>query len=357
MQLVTPQISIVENQGRYVKLMAEPLAQGFGTTLGNAMRRVLLSSLPGAAITAVRIDQVQHEFSTIPHVKEDAIDLLLNIKEVRLQALSDRPGRLFLDVSGQREVTAGDIQCPPDYEVINPELHLATLDSPEARLTIEFTVEQGRGWTPAGSADGLPIGVIPVDAIFTPIEKVSYNVESSRVGQYTNYERLILEVWTDGSIDGVEAISQSADILVNQFSLFRHVGRPQGAMAERGLGSGIVLSPERYNTPIEDLNLSVRAYNCLKRSGLTTVGQVLELTEEDLMALRNFGRKSFEELKDRLIELGFLPAGEERRRELAGEYEEEEEMEEGVDPRLRQLLRLRKALGDEEEETENEEGA
>ena len=308
-QLVVPQVEVVESDDNYVRIVAEPLEPGFGTTVGNALRRVLLSSLPGAAITSVRIDSVQHEFSTIPHMKEDTIEFLLNVKELRLRALSDRPGKLFLEVTGREGgITAADIQAPPDYEILNPELHLATLDSTEGELRVEFNVEQGHGYVPAGESDGLPIGVIPVDAIFTPVRKVNYRVERTRVGQMVNYDRLVLEVWTDGTIGGVEAVSQSADILLEQFSLFSRLGKPAPPVVERGLGAGTFLTPDRYNTAIEDLNLSVRAYNCLKRSGLMTVGQVLEKSEDELLALRNFGRKSYEELKTRLWELGFLPA-------------------------------------------------
>ncbi|MDP2949018.1 MAG: DNA-directed RNA polymerase subunit alpha C-terminal domain-containing protein, partial [Chloroflexota bacterium] len=220
-----------------------------------------------------------------------------------------------------------DIQTSPDYEIINPDLHLATLDSPEAELRVELNVEQGRGYVPAGESDGLPIGEIPVDAIYTPVHKVNYKVEHIRVGQASNYDRLLLEVWTDGTISGVEAISQSADILLEQFSLFGQLGKPVPPMVERGLGAGTVLTVERYNMTIEDLNLSVRAYNCLKRSGLMTVGQVLEKSEDELLALRNFGRKSYDELKARLSELGFLAvekAEEELLAEVPSVIEEEE---------------------------------
>jgi DNA-directed RNA polymerase subunit alpha len=307
-QLVVPQVEIVESDDNYARIVAEPLEPGFGTTVGNGLRRVLLSSLPGAAVTSVRIDGVQHEFSTIPHMKEDTIDFLLNVKELRLRALSDRPGTLLLEVSGREGgITAADIQVPPDYEILNPELHLATMDSTEGELRVEFNVEQGHGYVPAGESDGLPIGVIPMDAIFTPVRRVNYKVERTRVGQVSNYDRLVLEVWTDGTIGGVEAISESADILLEQLSLFSQVGKPAPPVVERGLGAGTVLTPDRYNTAIEDLSLSVRAYNCLKRSGLMTVGQVLEKSEDELLALRNFGRKSYEELKSRLRELNFLP--------------------------------------------------
>lgn len=305
-ELVTPQIEASDEAEDYVRLVAEPLEAGFGITLGNALRRVLLSCLPGAAVTSVRVEGVEHEFSTIPHMKEDTTEFLLNVKQLRLRALSDRPGKLYLEARGEGKVLASDIQATADYEIVNTSLPLATLDSADAQLTVEFNVERGRGWVPAGQTDGMPIGVIPVDAIFTPVRKVNYSVEHTRVGQVTNYDRLVLEVWTDGTITGIEAVSQAADILLGQFSLFGQLGKPQPALVERGLGTGAALEPDRYNTPIEELSLSVRAYNCLKRSGLMVVGQVLEKNEDELLALRNFGRKSYDELKERLIEMGFL---------------------------------------------------
>jgi DNA-directed RNA polymerase subunit alpha len=230
------------------------------------------------------------------------------VKEIRLKALSNRPGTLALDAEGPGEVTAGDLQVPADFEIANPELHLATLDNKDARLNVEFHAQVGTGYVPAGSVEGMPIGVIPVDAIFTPVRKVNYRVEKTRVGQSTNYDRLVLEIWTDGTISSVDALGQSADILMDQFALFSAMGRPDVAVVERGgaAGSSLHMAPDRYNTPIEDLSLSVRAYNCLKRSGLMTVGQVLEKNEDELLSLRNFGRKSYDELRDRLIELGYV---------------------------------------------------
>jgi DNA-directed RNA polymerase subunit alpha len=214
---------------------------------------------------------------------------------------------MFLDVAGEGTVTAGQIQPTADYEIVNPDLHLATLESSDARLSVEFTVEPGSGYVPAGTSDGLAIGVIPMDAIFSPVRRVNYRVEHTRVGQVTNFDRLILEVWTDGTITPIDAVSNAAEVLSEQFGFFSRLGRPQPQMVGRGLGSGAALPPDRYNTPIEDLNLSVRAYNCLKRSGLMTVGAVLEKSEEELLSLRNFGRKSYDELRDKLISMGFLP--------------------------------------------------
>ncbi len=304
-----PQIEIDEVADGYARIIATPLPPGFGITLGNALRRVLLSSLPGAAVKSVRIDAVQHEFSTIPHVKEDTIEFLLNVKELRLRALSDRPGTLVLDVTGRTgPIVAADIQVPEHYEIVNPDLYLASLDAKSARLYVEFNVDLGRGYEPAGQVDGTTIGVIPVDAIYSPVRKVNYRIEHTRVGQATNYDKLTMEVWTDGTMSAVEAVSKSAEVLIDQFNLFSHMGRPTMPTVERGLGAGIQLSPDKYTMPIEDLNLSMRAYNCLRRSGLMTVGQVLEKSEEELLALRNFGRKSYDELRERLDEMGLLSA-------------------------------------------------
>jgi DNA-directed RNA polymerase subunit alpha len=306
-----PRIEVEETTdvGDYARIVASPLPPGFGITLGNALRRVLLSSLTGAAVTSVRIDGVLHEFSTIPNVREDTIEFLLNVKELRLRALSDRPGTLILDISGREgPVTADDLQVPEHYEIVNPDLYLATVDSPDGRLYVEFNIEQGRGYVPAGQVDGSTIGVIPVDSIFSPVRKVNYKVASTRVGQATNYDKLTLEVWTDGTVTAVEAVSSSADVVIDQFRLFSHMGRPALPVVERGLGAGIQLTPDKYAMPIEDLNLSMRAYNCLRRSGLITIGQVLEKSEEELLALRNFGRKSYDELREKLDELDLLPA-------------------------------------------------
>lgn len=312
-ELEPAHIEIEDEQETYVRLVAEPLAAGFGTTLGNSLRRVLLSSLPGAAVTSVRVEEVEHEFSTIPGMKEDTTEFLLNLKELRLRALSDRPAKLYLEVQGERVVTAQDIQTTADYEIVNTDLHLATLDAADARLTVELNVESGQGYAPAGQTDGLPIGVIPVDAIFSPVRRVNFHVAHTRVGQMTNYDRLTLEVWTDGTMSGVDAVSKSADILMEELRMFAQLGKPLPPTVERGLAAGTSLPPDKYNMPVEELNLSVRAYNCLKRSGLMTVGQVLEKSEDELLALRNFGRKSYDELRDKLAEMGLLPPQDERR--------------------------------------------
>jgi DNA-directed RNA polymerase subunit alpha len=301
-----PHITTEQETETYARIVAEPLTPGFGITLGNALRRILLGSLSGAAITSVRVEEVVHEFSTIPGVKEDTMDLLLNFKQIRLRPLSDRPGKMYLEATGPGPVRASDIQVAADYEIVNPDLYLAMLDSDKAHLTVEFTVERGRGYLPADQSDGLPIGVIPVDAIFGPVQRANYHVEHTRVGQFTNYDKLVLEVWTDGTVNAIEAISRSADLLRDELRIFSMLGKPEAAVVEHGVGRGVALPPDKYNTPIEDLNLSVRAYNCLKRSGLMTVGQVLEKSENELLTLRNFGQKSYDELKAKLIERDFL---------------------------------------------------
>ena len=307
-ELQTPTLRIEESESDYAKLVMEPLEAGFGTTIGNALRRVLLSSLPGAAITSVRIEGVEHEFSTVPHMQEDVTELLLNLKDVRLRAFADRPARLFLEAAGETAVSAGDIRATADYEIANPDLRLATLGHAEASLVVDLNVETGRGYMPATVSEGLPIGVIPVDALFTPVKRVNYNVSHTRVGQDTNFDRLEMEVWTDATIDGETAISMAAGILREQLLQLQQLGRPEAA-PER---PGDTAQPfDGHDTPIETLELSVRAYNCLKRSGLVTIGAILERSEEELLALRNFGEKSYEELRDKLVAHGFpSPRGE-----------------------------------------------
>jgi DNA-directed RNA polymerase subunit alpha len=302
-----PELTIENEDDGYARLVAEPLDPGYGTTLGNALRRILLSSLEGAAITSVRIDQVQHEFSTIKGMQEDCTEFLLNVKEIRLRAVSNRPGTLTLDAEGAREITAGDLHVPADFEVVNPSLHLATLDGPDSRINAEFHAQLKRGYVPANQMEGMPIGVIPVDAIFSPVRKVNFHVEKVRVGQATDFDRMVLEVWTDGTLAPVEAVGQAAVILIEQFSLFGAVGGAGVPVTTApAVTTSLPISPERYHTPIEALQLSVRAYNCLRRSGLMTIGQVLERTEEELLALRNFGHKSYDELRDRLIEMNYI---------------------------------------------------
>jgi DNA-directed RNA polymerase subunit alpha len=307
--LELPEIEVKEDRASYARVEVAPLMPGFGITLGNALRRVLLSSLPGAAVTRVRIEGLLHEFSTIRHVKEDAIEFLLNVKQLRIRALAPRPGTIILDVGGREgEVTAAELRLPEHLEIVNPEQQLLTLDSPEAHVYAEMTVEIGRGFRPASQQNGLPIGVIAVDAVFSPVRKVSYQVEPMRVGQAANYDRLILEVWTDGTIEAVEAIRKAADILIDHLRIVSRLGRFSAPMVSRGIGAGLLLTDEQRNMPISELRLSMRTYNALRRTGIETVGQLLERTEEEILSLRNFGPKSYEELRQRLEELGILPA-------------------------------------------------
>lgn len=294
---ITPKIECDQTSDGYGRFIIEPLEAGFGTTLGNSLRRVLLGSLPGAAVTAVRIEGVQHEFSTIPDVKEDVMEFLLNVKGIRLRALSEQVGKLTLAVAGEGPVCAGDIRPSPDYEIVNPELHLAMLDSADAKLNVEFYVEQGKGYEPAGPSDSLPIGVLPLDAIFTPIRTVNFTVGKTRVGQVSNYDRLILQVLTDGSISPTEALSQGAQILIDHFSVFSDLGKP----------APVEVKAEPYDMPIEQLGLSSRTLNCLKRSRVTKVSELLQKSKQELQAMKGFGQRSLEEVWDRLEALGLRP--------------------------------------------------
>ncbi len=296
-------VNCVESAGNYGRFTAEPLEVGFGVTLGNALRRVLLSSLPGAAVTWVKIEGIQHEFSPIPYVKEDVTEFLLNVKELRLCPLSRQPGKLILEANGEGKVCAGDIKPSTDFQIINPELCLATLDSSQARLYAEFNVELGRGYMPAKSADGLPVGALPVDAIFSPMRRVNFSVESIRPGEEGSPERLVLEVWTDGTISPLEAMSQGAAILINQLSPFRQL--EVSAAEQRGIGGALAIPPEQYDTPVEELGLSVRACNSLRRGGILTLGQLVEKSCEGLPALPGFGAKSRAEAEELVRKLGF----------------------------------------------------
>lgn len=297
-------ISVAEATDSYGRFIAEPLERGLATTLGNALRRTLLSSLPGTAVTWVRIENALHEYSTLPHVKEETGELLMNIKEVRLRSLANRPGRLRLEVEGEGEVRAGDIMTSSDFEIVNPELHLATLDSNEARLSVELNVEQGVGYVPASHDAGLPIGVLPVDAIYSPIRKANYRIEAIRVGQITGLERLVIEVWTDLTITPLDAIRAAASQLMERFFLFSNLEKD---MPE---GDGLIIGGQhdaaRFNTTVETLGLSARTLNCLKRAGINRVGEVLAMPKRDLLRIRNFGQKSLDELYERLGEEGFL---------------------------------------------------
>lgn len=326
---VIPKIECVESRDNYGRFVAEPLEKGFGLTLGNALRRVLLSHLPGAAVTHVRIEGIQHEFTSIPHVKEDAVEFLLNVKGIRLKALSDRPGKLTLDVAGEGQVCAADISPSSDFEIVNPEHYLATLDSPDARLFVEFDIDIGTGYRAADSGDNLPLGVIPLDSIFTPTRKVNYQIEALHVGSETSLERLTVEVWTDGTIDAGGAMSGSAEILVRMLNAFVNYGSPELAEMEKDL-SELAISAEQYNMPVEQLTLSVRTMNCLRRGNITTVGELISKGEKGLLALRNFGQKSRVEIEERLNELGLSLSPKVDEEDAADEAESSDEVADAV---------------------------
>lgn len=317
--LALPKVECIEGTETYGRFVAEPVEKGFGVTLGNAMRRVLLSSLPGAAINWVVIESIQHEFSTVPHVKEDTIDFLLNVKGIRLRHLAQRSGRLRLEAEGEGQVCAGDIKPSSDFEIVNPELYLATLDSPKAKLSVELNVEIGRGYVPASSSDSLPIGTIPIDAIFTPVRKVNFLIEPSSLREGSNQEKLILEVWTDGSISPIEAVAQSAAILIEQFGCFRELAR---AITQEG--AEVVwqrlIPPEQYLMPLDQLSLSTHTYNSLRRGGVTTLGQILERGLDGLCGLAGFGAKSRDEVEAALkrLDLPFIPEAKEKKKRASG---------------------------------------
>ena len=319
-RLAIVKIECLESRENFGRFRAEPLEKGFAITLGNALRRVLLSYLPGAAVTRVKIEGIQHEFSTIPLVKEDVTEFLLNVKTIRLKPLSGQPGKLTLNVEREGRVHAADIEPSTDFEIANPELYLATLDSPEAKLYIEFDVELGEGYREAEASDNLPIGVTPVDAIFTPIRKVNFTIEPTHISRETSQERLELEVWTDGTISPVEAISYGAKILTEQLAPFIDYAKISRVEAEKQ-AIRAAIPDEKYNMPVEQLDLSVRTMNCLRRGGITTVGEILSRGEKGLLSLHNFGQKSKQEVEERLKSLGlsFTPP-----EEKAAENQEEE---------------------------------
>ncbi|WP_148867771.1 DNA-directed RNA polymerase subunit alpha [Thermosediminibacter litoriperuensis] len=304
-EIEKPRIELVElsEDNTYGRIVIEPLERGYGTTLGNSLRRVLLSSLPGAAVTSVKIEGVQHEFSTIPGVLEDTVEIIMNIKGLAIKMHGDEPKLLRIEAQGEGEVKAKDIICDADVEIVNKDHHIATLEK-DGRLFAELTLEKGKGYVTAekNKKSGQPIGVIPIDAIFTPVIKANYTVEHTRVGQVTDYDKLTLEVWTNGTIKPDEAVSAAAKILIDYFSLFT------------GLTSAVkkVEAPvekekdERERVlemPIEELDLSVRSYNCLKRAGINTIGELIQKTPEEMMKVRNLGKKSLEEVEEKLAAL------------------------------------------------------
>ena len=311
-EIEKPRIKCIENPGdvSYGKYVVEPLERGYGTTLGNALRRILLSSLPGTAVTSIKISGVQHEFTTIPGVKEDVTDIVLNVKKIISKLHSNGPKTVYIECSGECEVTAGDIKSDGEVEVLNPDLHIATL-GPDATLNMELTLNHGRGYVsadrnkPAQSV----IGVIPVDSIYTPVHKVNYTVENTRVGNMTDFDKLTLEIWTDGTISARDAVSLGAKILCDHFTLFTDLSEVMGK------SSTVVETTEKtqdkvLELTIEELDLSVRSFNCLKRANINTVADLISKTEEDMMKVRNLGRKSLEEVINKLAMMGLSLASE-----------------------------------------------
>ncbi len=304
-EIEKPRIEWVERNGTgYGRFVIEPLERGYGTTLGNSLRRILLSSLEGAAVVSVKIDGVLHEFSTIPHVLEETPEILMNLKALRLKIHSDEPQLLIIDAEGKGEVKAKDIKAPADVEILNPDLLIATLEE-DGKLYMEITANKGRGYFPAerNKLPNQPIGVIPVDSIFTPIKKVNFSVENTRVGQHTDYDKLTLDIWTDGSVEPDESLSMGAKILSKLLGLFIN-------LTEKVDEVEIAAEEEENNTEkvlemtIEELDLSVRSYNCLKRAGINTVEELIRKTEDEMMKVRNLGKKSLEEVQNKISELG-----------------------------------------------------
>ena len=304
--LVLPKIEVEASSRNYGHFVISPLESGYGITLGNSLRRVLLSSLPGAAVTSISVSGVHHEFSTIDYVLEDATRLILNVKQVRFKSTSAEPVRISVEVYNEGPVTAGDLNCPPEVEIVNPDLYLLFADSNDVDLDIEMVVERGRGYSPAEERMHLPLGEIPVDAIFSPVKKASYRVERTRIGQQTDYDKLNLEVWTDGTISPEDSMRQAADILVQHLSVF--VGAST-VMVEQPEEEEESIPSRVAEAPIEELELTVRAYNCLKRAGITRIGEILkrmEKGEDEMLAIRNFGKKSLDELVEKLGEKGYM---------------------------------------------------
>jgi DNA-directed RNA polymerase subunit alpha len=308
--MVMPKIEREAEARNYGKFIISPLERGYGVTVGNALRRVLLSSLDGAAVTSIRIVDVLHEFSDIPGVREDVIQVTLQVKQLRMKLDGVDSTRMHLEVRGEGTVTAADIIAPPEIEIVNPDLYLFTVDNPKAKLDIEFMVERGRGYSPANERSGhTPIGELPVDAIYSPVKRVNWEVGSARVGQSTNYDKLTLEIWTDGTISPERALSTAARALIDHLRFIAGISEETLTVAIEKESSGTRLTSEVAETPVEALDLSVRVFNSLKRTGITNVGDVLDLLEKGeqaVMSIRNFGEKSLDELRQRMREKGYL---------------------------------------------------
>lgn len=295
---------LIDQDGCYGKFVVEPLERGYGTTLGNALRRILLSSLPGAAVTSVKIDGILHEFSTIPGVKEDVTEIILNLKKLAVRLEGESTKRAIINAVGPKEVTTADIICDSDMEIFNPDLHIATLEE-NATLVMEINFARGRGYVPAeqNKNESTPISVIPVDSIYTPVRKVNFTVENTRVGQVTDYDRLVLEIWTDGSITPEEGVSIGAKIMQEHLNLFIQLTDTTDAM-EIMVEKEEDQKEKALEMTIEELELSVRSFNCLKRAAINTVEELTQKTEDDMMKVRNLGKKSLDEVKAKLEELG-----------------------------------------------------
>ena len=304
-----PDIEIVElkSNGTYGKFVLEPLERGYGTTIGNSLRRVLLSSLPGVAVTSIKIDGIHHELSTVPGVKEDVSEIVLNLKGLTAKLFCDGPKTVYIEAEGECEVTAGDIKTDSEVEILVPNMHIATLDA-DAKLYMEIVLDKGRGYVSAEKNKSLmtnaPIGIIAVDSIYTPVLKVNYTVENTRVGQITDFDKLTLEVWTDGVISAKEAVSMAAKLLNEHLNLFVNLSEDTGV--DKILAEKDNKSKEKVlEMTIEELDLSVRSFNCLKRAGINTVNDLIEKSEEEMMKVRNLGKKSFDEVKEKLRSLGY----------------------------------------------------
>lgn len=308
--MVSPTLEKEAEARNYAKFVISPLERGYGVTLGNSLRRVLLSSLDGVAITSMRISDTLHEFSDIPGVREDVLQVMLQVKQIRVIMHDGDVSHMHLDVSGEGVVTAADIQVTSELEIVNPELYLFSVDDPKTKLSIDFTVERGRGYLPSNDrSESLPIGELPVDAIFSPVKRVNFNVGSARVVHSTNYDSLELEVWTDGTKSPEKALAQSGRILIDQFRMIAGIKEELLVVEEAAVVAEKQVVTENADMPIENLDLSVRVFNSLKRTGVTTVGDVVELLgkgEEAVMSIRNFGEKSLDELRDKMQEKGLL---------------------------------------------------
>jgi DNA-directed RNA polymerase subunit alpha len=307
--MVMPKIEREAEARNYGKFVISPLEHGYGVTLGNALRRVLLSSLEGAAVTSIRIVDVLHEFTDIPGVREDIMQVMLQVKQVRLILEDVDATRMHLEVRGEGVVTAADIITSPEVKIINPDLYLFTADNSKTRLDIEMIVERGRGYAPSNERGRMPIGELPVDAIFSPVKRVNWEVLAARVGQSTNYDKLVLEIWTDGAISPEKALSASAKILIEHLRYIAGISEETLTITMEKEIAGSHLTSEVAETPVESLDLSVRVFNSLKRTGITTVGDVLELLEKGdqaVMSIRNFGEKSLDELRAKMQEKGYL---------------------------------------------------